>query len=43
MTQIKIQCKVKRMRIDEAVARRMTSQEERAYLELMNIWINQRD
>ena len=33
----------KKMSIDEAINTRMTKEQERAYLELMNVWINQRD
>jgi len=33
----------KKMSLDEAINTRMTKEQEKAYLELMNIWVNQRD
>jgi len=33
----------KKMSIDEAINTRMNKEQEQAYLELMNIWVNQRD
>jgi len=33
----------KKMSIDEAINTRMSKDDEKAYLELMGIWINQRE
>ena len=33
----------KKMSLDEAITKTMTKEEEKAYLELMNVWITQRD
>lgn len=41
MTEIKY--KHKKMSIDEAINTKMNDEQERAYMELMNIWVNQRD
>ena len=41
MSEIKVQ--YKKMSIDQAINKRMNKEQEQAYLELMNVWINQRD
>ncbi len=33
----------KKMNLDDAINTRMTKEQEQAYLELHNVWINQRD
>lgn len=43
MSQIKTHYKEKRMTIDEAINCRMNKTQEQAYLEIHNIWLNQRD